>query len=91
MGQNKRGLTTRTTGTIPSDGEISGGGRIGREEAQETKADISRDICKWILEPKFPLSHACTPLQTYLASAPCFEDNLTWSLTIGLSTGSAEK
>lgn len=39
MGKNKGGLTTRP-GMVPSDAEISGGRRAGREEAQETKSDI---------------------------------------------------
>lgn len=43
-----------------------------------------RDIYKWISETEFPLSRACTSLQTYLASALWGEDNLTCSLNNGI-------
>lgn len=68
----------------PSSVEISGGGRAGKEEAQRgNRSRHSRDIYKWISEPKFPLGAACTSLQTHLACALRVEDNLTWSQNSG--------
>lgn len=69
----------------PSNVEISGGGRAGKEEAQRGSGSRHlRDIYKRISEPEFPLSAACTSLQTHLACALRVEDNLTWSLSSGI-------